>query len=154
MKPRSGIRQICACLQYCFCNAVFSSLLSHRACSYIYFIQTNSCTLFKTHSHLKTKLLKMFLKHIIKILHISVTIVWPSSGGPSFVLSAVATSLLVCVVKLFISYVAVCCLCVCVPDVLVCGMFGCKLFSSQQNIPQTSTSGTHTHIDNIQLRTK
>jgi len=33
-------------------------------------------------------------------------------------------SLLVCVVKLFIWYVAVCCLCVCVPDVLACGMFG------------------------------
>ena len=31
------------------------SLLLHRACFYIYFIQTNSCTLFKTHSlsHLK-----------------------------------------------------------------------------------------------------
>jgi len=29
---------------------------------------------------------------------------------------------------------------VCVPDVLVCGMD-----SSQPNIPQTSTSGTHTH---------
>jgi len=27
-----------------------------------------------------------------------------------------------------------------VPDVLVCGMFGC----SQPNLPQTSTSGTHT----------
>jgi hypothetical protein len=27
------------------------SLPSHRACCYIYFIQTNSCTLFKTHSH-------------------------------------------------------------------------------------------------------
>jgi len=41
-------------------------------------------------------------------------------------LSAVTNSLLVCVVKLFIWYVAVCCLCVCMPDVLVCGMFGCK----------------------------
>jgi len=43
------------------------------------------------------------------------------------VLSVVTTSLLDCVVKLFIWYVAVCCLCVCVPDVLVCGMFGCEL---------------------------
>ena len=42
-------------------------------------------------------------------------------------LSAVTTSLLFCVIKLFIWYVAVCCLCVCVPDVLVCGMFGCEL---------------------------
>jgi Zn-dependent protease len=33
----------------------------------------------------------MFVKHIIKILRVSVTIVWPSSGGPSFVLSAVTT---------------------------------------------------------------
>ena len=41
-------------------------------------------------------------------------------------LSAVTTSLLVCVVKLFIWYVAACCLGVCVPDVLVCGMFGCE----------------------------
>jgi len=41
------------------------------------------------------------------------------------VLSAVTTSLLVCVVKLLIWYVAVCYLCVCVPDVLVYGMFGC-----------------------------
>jgi hypothetical protein len=31
-------------------------------------------------------------------------------------------------------------LCVCVPDVLVCRMFGCE-----PNIPQTRTSGTHTH---------
>jgi len=31
-----------------------------------------------------------------------------------------------------------------VPDVLVCGTF------SQPNVPQTSTSGTHTHIDNVQ----
>ena len=60
-------------------------------------------------------------------------------------LSAVTNSLLVCVVKLFIWYVAVCCLCVCVPDVLVCGMFGCELSSSQPNIPQTSISGMHTH---------
>jgi len=47
---------------------------------------------------------------------------------------------------LFIWYVTVCCLCVCVPDVLVCGMFGCELsHRSQPNIPQTSTTGTHTH---------
>jgi len=85
---------------------------------------------------------------------------------------------LVCVVKLFIWYVAVCCLCVCMPDVLVCGMFGCEqpslllrqvvylvcgcmlsyvcaclmylsmgclVVNSQPNIPQTSTSGMHTH---------
>jgi len=52
-------------------------------------------------------------------------------------------------------------MCVCVPDVLVCGMFGCEpvnCVSSQPNIPQTSTSGTHTqttysHIPNKQLDT-
>jgi hypothetical protein len=47
-------------------------------------------------------------------------------------LSAVTTTLLVCVVKLFIWYVTVCCQCVCVPDVLVCGMFGCEL-----SLPET-----------------
>jgi hypothetical protein len=41
-------------------------------------------------------------------------------------LSAVTTSLLVCIVKLFIWHVAVRCLCVCMPDVLVCGMSGCE----------------------------
>ena len=82
----------------------------------------------------------MFVKHIIKTLDVSVTVVLTIFRGPSFVLSAVTTSLLVCVVKLFIWYVALCCLGVCVPDVLVCGMFG-----SQPNIPQTSTLGTNTH---------
>jgi len=43
------------------------------------------------------------------------------------VLSAVTTSLLVCVVNLFIWYVAVYYLCVCVSDVLVCGRLGCEL---------------------------
>jgi len=69
----------------------------------------------------------MFLKHNIKTLHVSVTIVWLSSGGRLSCLVLLLPSLLVCVVKLFIWYVAVCCLCVCVPDVLVCGMFGCEL---------------------------
>ena len=68
----------------------------------------------------------MFVKHIIKkptcFGHNCLTIF----RGSSSVLSAVTTSVLVCIVKLFIWYVAVCCLCVCVPDVLVCGMFGCE----------------------------
>jgi len=85
----------------------------------------------------------MSVKHIIKTLHVSVTIVWPSSGGRLSCLVLLLPSLLVWVVKLFIWYVAVCCLCVRVPDVLVCGMFG--FLVSQPNIPQTSTSGTHTH---------
>jgi len=91
----------------------------------------------------------MFVKHIIKTStcfgHNCLTIF----RGPSFVLRAVTTSLLVCV-KLFIWYVAVCCLCVCVPDVLVCGMFGCVY-------NQTSHRQVHqplTHIDNIQPYTK
>jgi len=58
-------------------------------------------------------LLKMFVKHIIKTLHVSVTIVWPSSGGRLSCLVLLLPPLLVCVVKLFIWYVAVCCLCVC-----------------------------------------
>ena len=85
-------------------------------------------------------MLKIFVKHIIKTLHVSVTIVWPSSGGRLSCIVLSLPSLLICIVKLFIWYVAVCCLCVCMPDVLVCGMFGCE-----PNIPQTSISGTHTH---------
>jgi hypothetical protein len=79
----------------------------------------------------------MFVNHIIKTPtcfgHSCLTIF----RGPFSMLSAVTTSLLVCVVKLFIWYVAVYYLCVCVPDVLVCG-----------------TSGTHTHTDDIQPHTK
>jgi len=51
----------------------------------------------------------MFVKHIIKTLHVSDTIVWPSSGGRLSCLVLLLPSLLVCVVKLFIWYVAVCC---------------------------------------------
>jgi hypothetical protein len=42
----------------------------------------------------------MFVKHIIKTLHISVTIVWPSSGGRLSCLVLLLLSLLVCVVYL------------------------------------------------------
>jgi hypothetical protein len=52
----------------------------------------------------------MFVKHIIKTLQVSVTIVWPSSGGRLSCSVPLLLSLLVCVVKLFIWYVAVCCL--------------------------------------------
>ena len=158
----------------------------------------------------------MFVKHIIKTLHVSVTIVWPFSGGR---LSCLVLLLLLCLFAsssclfgmwLYVVYVCAClmylsvgcflvhntslkpytfqsqlfdhlqgaifraqccyyfsaCLrqvvylvcgcmlsmCVCVPDVLICEMFGCE----QPNIPQTSTSGTHTqttysHIPNKQL---
>jgi len=41
---------------------LLSSLLSHRACCYIDFIQTNSCTVFKTHSHLKLYIVKNVCK--------------------------------------------------------------------------------------------
>ena len=50
-------------------------------------------------------------------------------------LSAVTTSLLVCVVKLFIWYVAVCCLCVRVPDILFCGMFGIAVLPGVTLLP-------------------
>ena len=58
-------------------------------------------------------------------------------------LSAVTTSLLVCVVKLFIWYVAVCCLCVCVPDALVCGMFGCETTKHPTDKQRSSNSTKH-----------
>jgi hypothetical protein len=46
--------------------------------------------------------------------------------GAVSVISAVTTSLFVCVLKLFIWYVAVYYLCVWMPDVLVCGRLGCE----------------------------
>jgi hypothetical protein len=55
----------------------------------------------------------MFVNTSIKTLRVSVTIVWPSSGGRLSCLVLLLPSLLVCVVKLFIWYVAVCCLYVC-----------------------------------------
>ena len=63
-------------------------------------------------------------------------------------LSAVTTSVLVCVVKLFIWYVAVCCLCVCVPVVLVCGMFGCELFKTKHpsRVSEDAMRGTDSKV--------
>jgi hypothetical protein len=71
------------------------------------------------------------------------------------VLSAVTTSLLVCVVKLFIWYVAVCCLRVCMPDVLVCGMFVHNQTSHRQ-VYQAHTNRQHTatyQINNLTTQT-
>ena len=42
------------------------------------------------------------------------------------VLRASAVTTFSACLRRFILYVAVCCLCVCVSDVLVCGMFGCE----------------------------
>ena len=68
----------------------------------------------------------MFVNHIIKP-YMFRSQFFNRLQGAFFMLSTVTTSLLVCVVKLFIWYVAVCCLCVCVHDVLVCGRLGCEL---------------------------
>ena len=62
--------------------------------------------------------------------------------------SAVTSSLPVCVVKLFIWCVAICCLCVCVPDVLDVGCLVVNRTSHRQ-VHQACT-----HIDNIQQHTK
>jgi hypothetical protein len=76
--------------------------------------------------------------------------------GPSFVLSALPLlrlfALSSCLFGMWL-YVVYVCVCVCVPGVPVpvCGMSG----RSRPDIPQTdSTSGTHTHIDNIQPHTE
>ena len=61
-------------------------------------------------------------------------------------LSAVTTSLLVCVVNLFIWYVVVCCLCVCVPDVLVCGLFGCEQLDRPKHLEQYSVNSKILHL--------
>jgi hypothetical protein len=61
------------------------------------------------------------------------------------VLSAATISPLVCFVQLFILYVAVCYLYVCVCPLYL--FVGCLVVnSSQSDILQTGTSGTHTHI--------
>jgi len=104
---------------------------------FILFKPTNALFLKHIHIHIQnTKLLKMFVKHIIKTLHVSVTIVCPSLGGR---LSCLVLLLFLCLFAssscLFGMWLYVVYVCVCVPDVLVCGMY----------IPQTSTSGTHTH---------
>jgi hypothetical protein len=106
---------------------------------FILFKPTHALFLKHIHIHIwNTKLLKMFVKHLIKNPTCFGQNCLTILKGPSSVLSAVTTSLLVCVVKLFIWYVAVCCLCVCVPDVLVC-----------RQVHQA-----HTHIDDIQPHTK
>ena len=68
----------------------------------------------------------MFVKHIIKTLHVSVTIVGPSSGG---FLPCLVLLLLLCLFAssscLFGMWLYVVYVCACL-DVLVCGMFGCE----------------------------
>jgi len=82
----------------------------------------------------------MFVKHIIKTLHVSVTIVWPSSGGR---LSCSVPLLLLC---LFASSNCLFGVCLYVVYVCACLMYlslGCLVV--KPNIPQTNTSGMHTH---------
>ena len=47
------------------------------------------------------------------------------------VLRASAITTFSACLRRFIWYVAVCCLCVCVSDVPVCGMFGCEHFTTK-----------------------
>ena len=103
--------------------------------------------------------LKMFVKHIIKTLHVSVTIVWPSSGGR---LSCLVLLLHLCLFAssscLFGMWLYVVYVCACLLYLSV----GCLVVnSSQPNISYTSTSGTHTHrqhtppyqINNLTMQT-
>jgi hypothetical protein len=85
----------------------------------------------------------MFVKHIIKTLHVSVTIVWPSSVDRLSCLVLLLPSVFVCVVKLFIWYVVVM-LSMCV-RAWYTDLWDVWLWGSQPSIPQSSTSGTHTH---------
>jgi hypothetical protein len=82
-------------------------------------------------------MLKMFVKHIIKTPTCFAHNCLTTFKRPFSVLSAVTTSLLVCVVKLFIWYVAVYHLCV------------CECLMSHRQVHQART-----HIDNIQPHTK
>ena len=109
---------------------------------FILFKPTHALFLKHIHIHIwNTKLLKIFVKHIIKTLHISVTIVLPSSGGrlPCLVLLLLlcffASSSCLFGLCLYVVYVCAC---------LMCLSVGRLFVVSQPNIPQTSTSGTHT----------
>jgi hypothetical protein len=72
----------------------------------------------------------MFVKHIIKTIHVSATIVLPSSGGRLSCLVLLLPSLLVCVVKLFLWYVAVM-LSMCVRACLMYLSVGCLVMNNQ-----------------------
>jgi hypothetical protein len=121
------------------------NIFTFALCMLLYFfIQTNSCTLFKTNSHsnLKHQIVKNVCKNIIKTLHVSVTTVWPSSVFHAWCRYYFSACLhgqavyLVCGCMLFMCVCAWCtclstdvCAClmylsvyrrVCVPDVLVC----------------------------------
>ena len=70
--------------------------------------------------------------------------------GSSFVLSAI-TTFSACLRRLFGMWLCVVYVCAC----LIYLSVGCLVVNcSQPNIPQTSTSSTHTHINNIQPHTK
>ena len=119
------------------------SLLSQPAYCYIYLIQTNSCTLFKTHSHLKHKIVKnvcktyMFRSQLFDYLQ-----------GPSFMLSAVTTSLFASSSCLFGMWLYVVYVCAC----LMCLSVGCLVVNNQ--ISHRQVHQARTHIDNLQPRTK
>ena len=84
----------------------------------------------------------MFVKHINKTLHVSVTIVSPSSGAR---LSCLVLLLLLCLFAssscLFGMWLYVVYVCACLMYLSV----GYLVVKSQPNIPQTSTPSTHTH---------
>jgi hypothetical protein len=84
----------------------------------------------------------MFVKHITKTLHVSVTIVWPSSGGR---LSCLVLLLLLrlfasssCLFDMWLYVVYVCVRAWCT----VCGMFGCEQLDDA-NKQRSSNSTKH-----------
>ena len=124
-------------------NYYLLSLLLHHACCYIYFIQTNSCTFFKTHSHSHLKLLivkNVCKTHQLKPYMFRSQLFDHLQGGHLSYLVLLLPFLLVCLIYLVcgrnVVYVCAC---------LMYLSVGCLVVSSQPNIPQTSTSGTHTH---------
>jgi len=114
-----------------------------HAVIFILFKPTHALFLKHIHIHIQnTKFLKMFVKHIIKTLHVLVTNVWPSSGGR---LSCLVLSLLLCLFAssscLFGTWLYIIYVCECPMYLSVGGL----VVSSHPNLPQTSTSGTRTH---------
>jgi len=84
----------------------------------------------------------MFVKHIIKNLHVSVAIVWPSSGVRLSCLVLLLPSLLVCVVYLVCGFNVVY-VCACLMYLPV----GCLVVHNQTSHRQVHQA--RTHIDNI-----
>jgi hypothetical protein len=96
----------------------------------------------KTQSNLYFCTVHVVTLTLFKTLHVSVITVWPSSGVV-FRTYCITTSPLVCFVQLLFRYVTVCCLCVCVPDIPVCGRHPTGRYVCGVRHPQHTQTGSN-----------